>query len=460
MDTFKVVKSRPLTIRRHAKEPDITYRDIDLEILEHPSVKLWLWESPDSTVYNTYGRNFVYFTRRFNITPEKLLNKRATKPMQIMSMLQQIGIDETNPKASRIDAAMRSFCKDNGRNDLPRSKIRYVKQTWYRGYSKEEAQKLLGYITKPLFKLYAYINLDSGLRLSHVLAIKYKHIKQDLEAGLDTEAIRFEPKYYFARGKKAGFTFIGKHSIELLRQCIKDGLISTDPETNLFQSRKHSTFKRTSITEFIDLAKEKAHLDPDLQPTHGFRKYFENRLDDAEIPDKAKGTIEGRYPNTRAKDYSNREVEYLRAFYEKAYPFIDLDITDPRLPSKMQELEDQLLELRLQRNIISQEKNNLAQQQYDQAHAFITLFGTKEGRETILKSIEFADLLEANPTFEKFQSILKQDAENRGGLTPEEITKRVHKVFPRVIHQIRPDLRPLPPELREQFNKRFLQTND
>ncbi|TMI19491.1 hypothetical protein E6H32_02105 [Candidatus Bathyarchaeota archaeon] len=67
-----------------AKEADITYRDIDFLILEHPSVKLWLWDKPDSTIYNNYGRNLVYFAKRFNITPEELLNKRTMKPMRIM----------------------------------------------------------------------------------------------------------------------------------------------------------------------------------------------------------------------------------------------------------------------------------------------------------------------------------------------------------------------------------------
>src|SRR5256712_1646945 len=353
-----------------AREADIGFRDIDLLILEHPSVKRWLWGRPDSTVYNNYGRNLLYFIRRHNITPEELLSKRTTKPLRIMDMLQESASEETNAKASRIDLAIRSFCKDNGRNDLPRSKLRYVKQKWYRGDTKEEARKLFGYINKPLFRLYAYMNLESGLRARTVLAIQYKHIKQDLEAGLDTIAIRFEPKYYFAKGKKAGFTFIGKQSIDLLRECIKDGLISTDPEANIFRSRKHSTFKRTSITEVITLAKEKAHLDPDLQPTHGLRKYFENALDEAKVPEKAKEMIEGHYPDTRAKHYSNRDFEYLRAFYEEAYPFIDLEITDPRLPTKMQQLENELEELKMQRNILSRERNNLTEQQNDQANSF------------------------------------------------------------------------------------------
>jgi FtsZ-binding cell division protein ZapB len=372
-----------------------------------------------------------------------------------MGMLQQVGSEETSAKASRIDLAIRSFCKNNGRNDLPRSKLRYVKQKWYRGYTKEESRKLFGYINKPLFRLYAYMNLESGLRARTVLAIRYKHIKQDLEAGLETVAIRFEPKFYYARGKKAGFTFIGKHSIELLRQCIKDGLISIDPEAKIFKGK----YPYQSTIEFLNLAKQKAHLDPELQPTHGFRKYFENALDDAHIPREAKEMIEGHYPDTRAKHYSNRDFEYLRPFYEETYPFIDLEITDPRLPTKVQQLENELEELKMQRNILSRERNNLTEQRTDDAKAFIALLGTKEGRRAIRNAVEFADQLESNPTWQRFTSQLGQDAENRGGITPEEVTERVQTIYPRIIRQLRPDLRPIPPELREHLKKRLLGTD-
>src|SRR5207245_9768584 len=101
--------------------------------------------------------------------------------------------------------------------------------------------------------------------------------------------------------------------------------------------------------------------------------------------------IEGHYPDTKAKHYSNRDFDYLRAFYEEAYPFIDLEITDPRLPTKMQQLENELEELKMQRNILSRERNNLTEQQNDQANSFIDLFDTKEGRKAIRNAVEFAD---------------------------------------------------------------------
>ncbi len=169
--------------------------------------------------------------------------------------------------------------------------------------------------------------------------------------------------------------------------------------------------------------------------------------------------IEGHYPDTRAKHYSNRDFEYLRQFYERAYPFINLEITDPRLPSKVQQLESELEELKMQRNIISQERNDWIQQAGDQAWGFINVFGNKKVRDAMRRALEFADQLESNPTWHRFNSQLGQDAENRGGITPEEVTERVHTIYPRVIRQLRPDLPPLPTELREQFKKRLLGSN-
>ncbi len=50
----------------------IAFRDIDALIFLHPSVKRWLEGKPDSTIYNNYGRNLLYFTERHSIVPESL----------------------------------------------------------------------------------------------------------------------------------------------------------------------------------------------------------------------------------------------------------------------------------------------------------------------------------------------------------------------------------------------------
>src|SRR5207245_2732503 len=69
-------------------------------------------------------------------------------------------------------------------------------------------------------------------------------------------------------------------------------------------------------------AKRKARLDPRIQTCHGFRKYFENALDEASIDHEKKMVIEGHFAGTRAKHYTDRDLEELRRLYCKAYSFI------------------------------------------------------------------------------------------------------------------------------------------
>jgi hypothetical protein len=69
-------------------------------------------------------------------------------------------------------------------------------------------------------------------------------------------------------------------------------------------------------------------LDPQIQPCHGFRNYFENSLDDANIDHEKKMIIEGHLAGTRAKHYTDRDLEQLRDVYRRAYPFIRITLTN------------------------------------------------------------------------------------------------------------------------------------
>jgi hypothetical protein len=68
-------------------------------------------------------------------------------------------------------------------------------------------------------------------------------------------------------------------------------------------------------------------LDPKIQTCHGFRKYFENSLDDANIDHEKKMIIEGHFSGTRARHYTDRDVEQLREVYRKSYPFVEVGPT-------------------------------------------------------------------------------------------------------------------------------------
>ena len=73
-------------------------------------------------------------------------------------------------------------------------------------------------------------------------------------------------------------------------------------------------------------------MDPRIQTCHGFRKYFENALDDANIDHEKKMVIEGHFAGTRAKHYTDRDVEELRDVYRRAYPFMKLSLNEPIQP--------------------------------------------------------------------------------------------------------------------------------
>ncbi len=88
-----------------------------------------------------------------------------------------------------------------------------------------------------------------------------------------------------------------------------------------------------SIRAALCQAKTMTGLDPQIQPCHGFRKYFENGLDDANIDHDKKMIIEGRFAGTRAKHYTDRHVEELRDVYRKAYPFIR-SVVDVQIQSR------------------------------------------------------------------------------------------------------------------------------
>lgn len=73
---------------------------------------------------------------------------------------------------------------------------------------------------------------------------------------------------------------------------------------------------------------EKRDWDPQIQTCHGFRKYFENALDNANIDHEKKMVIEGHFAGTRAKHYTCRDIEQLRDVYRGAYPFIRIGVDE------------------------------------------------------------------------------------------------------------------------------------
>ncbi|MBO0888998.1 hypothetical protein J2P12_07860, partial [Candidatus Bathyarchaeota archaeon] len=116
--------------------------------------------------------------------------------------------------------------------------------------------------------------------------------------------------------------FLGEGSVRLVRECLNAGLIEERQESKLIPR------SYWSVWAAINRARRRIGLDPKIQPCHGFRKYFENALDEANIDHEKKMVIEGHFAGTRAKHYTDRDVEQLRGVYRRVYPFVRLSVDD------------------------------------------------------------------------------------------------------------------------------------
>jgi len=147
--------------------------------------------------------------------------------------------------------------------------------------------------------------VESGLRAQKILDIKYRHIKEDLEAGLEEIAVKFEP-FEYSKKKSAGFTFLGKRTAGLIHELIAKGEIKTKPDSPIIP------LTYISIYFAVTRAGKKAGLDPKIQLNDGLRKYFENALDKADLDHDRKMVLEGHLAGIRAKHYTGREWDELR----------------------------------------------------------------------------------------------------------------------------------------------------
>jgi len=218
--------------------------------------------------------------------------------------------------------AIRSFLRHNGYNSLPKTDLQYVPQQWHRGYRRDEIQRLLSCLRQNIHKLFVVMALESGLRSHVLMELRYRHIMEDLESGTTPVAVRLEPRFYVGK-KAAGYTFLGDGSIRLVRECLAEGLIETKPVAKLIPRIYWSVWVA------INRTRRRIGLDPKIQPCHGFRKYFENALDEANTDHEKKMVIEGHFAGTRAKHYTDRDIEQLRDVYGRAYSFIRLSVNEP-----------------------------------------------------------------------------------------------------------------------------------
>ena len=272
--------------------------------------------------------------------------------------------------------ALRSFLRHNGYNSLPKTDLQYVSRTWHRGYKREEIQRLLAQLRKKHHRLFVTMAAESGLRSHVVMELRYRHVREDLENGTFPIAVRLEPSFYVGK-KAAGYTFLGSASDQLIRECLNEGLIEEKPEDRVIPRSYYG------VLAAIHRASRKAGLDPSIQTCHGFRKYFENSLDDANIDHEKKMIIEGHFAGTRAKHHADRDIEQLRAVYRGAYPFIGLTLDEPvRLETQDSNYNRRLsdIQARLDRQRVLEAKLTVLEDEIEQIKQFRKLVEQRDAR--------------------------------------------------------------------------------
>jgi integrase len=341
-----------------------------------PKISEW-FHTIKPTTQRLYTRYLIKFEHTSNTSLETLLHQAETnsiKPKDIRTLIINTTQDLTNSQQVVTDSAIRSFLHYNG-VQLPPTTIKYQETVFYRGYTKQEIDDLIGYLDKPLEKLYATIAAESGLRADTILKIKWRHIQHDFNNRTDAIGIRFDPPFYKGK-KKAGYTFIGTRSRELLKFCIEHQLIQTQPEAHLF------SFSDNSIRKIIQRAKHKLNIDPLIEPIHGFRKYTEAQLEATKPPinERYRIMIMGRFKDTDAKAYSPRDFDTLRPEYQTAYPYLDYKNNAPaqtqEISAKQTQLQDTIKQL--------SDKLQDMQQQIDNTPNFLTKLSDSEFMEFIL----------------------------------------------------------------------------
>jgi len=260
-----------------------------------------------------------------------------------------------NPQYStqKVVNILRSFFHWN-RLELPAKRQRTRIKSWHRGYSRQEMQGVLGFLDSPIHKLYAKVAKDSGLRMSALLSIRWKHLIKDLREATDGfVAIRFEPEFYLS-SKSASVGFLGPDTVESLKGITRwnqsssrqepvyqDGRWTPDLEAKVFD------FDDSTISESLNLAKRKAGIPDEVQPSHGFRKFFDNAIlkMDETMPQEIKNQFLGHSLGVEWH-YNERDVEQggkLRTWYTKLYPLLDLR-EQAVVEQKFGELEKSLAE--------------------------------------------------------------------------------------------------------------------
>src|SRR5437867_1697968 len=131
--------------------------ETDIQSYTHTNDKITEWyRTLKPRTQRLYTRYLIQFERISHITLESLLTKateRQIDTIQIRTLIINTTSKLTNSVQVVTDSAVRKFLR-YWNITVPPTTIKYEQTQFYRGYTKQELNKLLSYLDKPLEKLF------------------------------------------------------------------------------------------------------------------------------------------------------------------------------------------------------------------------------------------------------------------------------------------------------------------
>jgi integrase len=342
------------------------------------------------------------------------------KPNVIQDKLEDIANQLPPSVGYNFKNSARGLLKSRGIK-LPTADNGYDNKQEHPAYKKEEIIRMLSYLQDKRHKLFALLIYESGFRPHHVLLMEIRHIKNDLDNDMIPTAIQLDPEHY--KGKKAaGYAFLGRESIKLLKECQDEGKVGKEPTDRIM------TLHYSSLNEALRRAKRQAKLNEAIQPSHGLRKAFEYALDKAGIDHDLKMRIEGHNNGTRGKAYTTKDADELRPEYLKAYPWIDL--TNPTGTKAWTELKKE--------HKTAEEATSEMQELREKLNAVLQFLKTTTGLD-----------------LEKASTEAFQHASKRPRIIGELMVEGIHEKFNTESENLATRFEALPKPTQEKYEKAF-----
>ena len=305
---------------------------------EHKSVKRWTFPLSRKT-----RKDYIYSLIRFyewcGMDPDQLVSERRknleSEDFAVKRRIEGLVKDyfrnysktRSHTTARHDVLCVKSFFKANA---LPlkirNPKYRRVKMPFI--LKVKDIKKILD-VSNDLEKLIILIMFQSGIRAGTLVKLRYRHVKEDLEAGNIPICIYLEA--YEVKRTQPYCTFLGKEACEALRKHIKlreIGINKVKPEiiTNesplIKRMSKPEPISEITVCNIARRATQRAGLEG-ISP-HALRKAFFYALIKAWVPIKHIECLMGHTPRWNRWELPTPTKEQLRKTYREAERYLSI----------------------------------------------------------------------------------------------------------------------------------------